>query len=124
MVKRKWNWRRFYENLEFQPNKAQGKAIEEIEKPQLIITGPGAGKTQVLILRALNLLLNKEVKPENIMLCFFTEKTATQLKEILKFGLIKCDVDDFNIFDLTVGTINSICDGIVTYSKFKYRRKK
>ncbi|GAI29865.1 unnamed protein product [marine sediment metagenome] len=36
--------------VKFKPNKDQLKAITNINGPQLIIAGPGSGKTQVLVL--------------------------------------------------------------------------
>ncbi len=71
----------------FNPNDAQKKAIETIKGPLLIIAGPGSGKTRVLIMRTLNLLLVQKVPPNRILLCTFTEKATGQLKERLRLDL-------------------------------------
>ena len=55
-------------------NDAQREAIGLTEGPLLIIAGPGSGKTLVLIVRALNILLQGLADPREILLCTFTEK--------------------------------------------------
>jgi DNA helicase-2/ATP-dependent DNA helicase PcrA len=97
----------------FKPNKNQIKAIKHTEGPLLIIAGPGSGKTEVLIYRTLNLILRHSVKPENILLCTFTEKAAEQLKARLKLYLAKCGRVDIDLSKMSVGTIHSICNSLI-----------
>ncbi|WP_022853122.1 UvrD-helicase domain-containing protein [Thermodesulfatator atlanticus] len=62
----------------------------------LVIAGPGAGKTRVLLARALY-LLSQGVPEEKIFLITFTLKTAHELKERLKAkGLSHIKVDTFH----------------------------
>jgi DNA helicase-2/ATP-dependent DNA helicase PcrA len=77
------------------------------------VAGPGSGKTKTLITRTLNLLLRQKVKPENILLCTFTEKAARQLRDRLNAGLKKCGADNIDIHEMTIGTIHSVCQGII-----------
>jgi len=102
-----------FQKCGFVPNRDQERAIKHTEGPLLIIAGPGSGKTEVLIYRALNLILGKDVKPENILLCTFTEKAAEQLKARLKLYLFKCGRDDIDLSNMSVGTIHSICNSII-----------
>lgn len=102
-----------FEKCGFVPNPDQQRAIKHTKGPLLIIAGPGSGKTEVLIYRALNLILRKDVKPENILLCTFTEKAAEQLKARLKLYLSKCRRDDIDLSKMSVGTIHSICNSII-----------
>jgi len=102
-----------FEKCGFKPNPEQRKAIKHTEGPLLIIAGPGSGKTEVLIYRTLNLILRKDVKPENIFLCTFTEKAAEQLKSRLKLYLAKCGREDIDLSKMSVGTIHSICNSLV-----------
>jgi len=62
-------------------NQDQRKAIRQIDGPLLIIAGPGSGKTFVLILRALNILLLEKCQPKEMVLCTFTEKAAFELRD-------------------------------------------
>ena len=93
-------------------NKNQEKAIKAIDGPQLIVAGPGSGKTKVLIQRYLNMILNHNISPENILLCTFTEKAADEMK-IRAYKAF----DKFNIpYDaqkVKISTIHSFCNFII-----------
>lgn len=104
---------KIFQKCGFTPNPDQERAIKHTEGPLLIIAGPGSGKTEVLIYRTLNLILCKSVKPENILLCTFTEKAAEQLKARLKLYLYKCGREDVDLSKMSVGTIHSICNSII-----------
>lgn len=54
-------------------------AVNTVDKPLLIIAGPGSGKTFTLTERISNLLLNHNVQPEQIMISTFTEKAVKDL---------------------------------------------
>ena len=95
------------------PNPGQLKAIRGIKGPMLLVAGPGSGKTKTLITRALNLLIVRKIKPENILLCTFTEKAARQLRDRLNAGLNKCNAEKIDIHEMTIGTIHSVCQKII-----------
>ena len=95
------------------PNLDQLKAIKHIKGPLLMVAGPGSGKTKTLITRTLNLLLCHDVKPENILLCTFTDKAARQLRDRLNAGLKRCSADTVDIHEMTIGTIHSVCQRII-----------
>jgi DNA helicase II / ATP-dependent DNA helicase PcrA len=103
-----------YQRADFKPTPEQNSAIANVEGPQLIIAGPGSGKTQVLVLRCLNLLLFKNVEPSKILICTYTEKAAASLQDRIRQGLRKAGAEgkiDFS--ELWVGTIHSICEEII-----------
>ena len=52
-------------------NEKQYEAVRSTEGPLLLISGPGSGKTRTLVERAIYLLVEKKVKPENIFLSTF-----------------------------------------------------
>jgi superfamily I DNA and RNA helicases len=58
------------------PNSNQLEAINTIEGPLLISAGPGTGKTATLVNRYANMVNNHGIKPENIMMATFTEKSV------------------------------------------------
>ena len=91
-----------------QANAEQLKAIQQTEGPVLIIAGLGTGKTFTLVKRALYLIVEKGVKPENILIATFTEKAAKELITRISNELIKLNIT-VNINDLYIGTIHSIC---------------
>ena len=57
------------------------KAVSDTTHDIIISAGAGAGKTEVLTTRYLNLLLNTEAKLENILCITFTEKAAGEMKK-------------------------------------------
>jgi len=89
-------------------NNNQKKAIQATEGPVLIIAGPGTGKTFTLVKRAVYLITEKNIKPENIMIATFTEKAAKELITRITNELIKLEIT-VNVNELYIGTIHSIC---------------
>lgn len=63
------------------PNNSQMKAIKHGMGPMLVLAGPGSGKTFVIIQRILNLIHEKKVKPENILVISFSKASTFELKQ-------------------------------------------
>ena len=61
-------------------NKKQRQAVEA-DGNILIIAGPGTGKTRTLTHRIAYLLLEKKVKPKDVVAVTFTKKAAAEMKE-------------------------------------------
>ncbi|MDD5408828.1 MAG: ATP-dependent helicase, partial [Candidatus Omnitrophica bacterium] len=59
-------------------NCAQLKAVESIDGPHLVIAGAGSGKTRVLVHRVAY-LVEKGVRPEQILLLTFTRRSAEEM---------------------------------------------
>ncbi len=80
-------------------NPAQTRAIEENGR-QLILAGPGSGKTKVITRKILHLVSNG-VKPEHILALTFTDKAAGEMSDRLD--------KDVDTSQLTIGTFHSFC---------------
>lgn len=87
--------------------KEQKEAIEYIDGPLLIVAGPGAGKTRVLIEKIAYLVLEKKVDPNNILVTTFTVKAANQLKDRL------ADRVGDQVENMQVSTIHSFCQHVL-----------
>jgi DNA helicase-2/ATP-dependent DNA helicase PcrA len=99
-------------------NDSQKKVIKHNTGPLRIIAGPGSGKTEVLILRCLKLLLVDGVNPKSIIATTFTEKAAKNLQDRLtnyKFYIANAypDVSNVDLFQLRCGTLHSLCNDIM-----------
>ena len=64
-------------------NPNQKKAVDHIDGPVLVIAGPGTGKTQLLALRAANILKKTDVSAANILCLTYTEVGAKNMRERL-----------------------------------------
>lgn len=93
-------------------NAGQLSAIARIDHPLLIIAGPGAGKTLVLVFRALNILLQGNAKPNEIALCTFTEKAAFELRDRILLNARKLGYQG-DLSQLKVGTIHGLCNSYI-----------
>ena len=82
---------------------AQRAAILHTEGPLLIVAGPGAGKTDVIVRRTARLILEGGVAPQNILVTTFTNKAADELYDRLWPLLGKA------VYDLRISTIHSFC---------------
>jgi len=67
-------------------NKEQQKAVLNTEGPHIILAGAGSGKTRVLMYKTVY-LIEKGIYPDNILLCTFTNKAATEMKERMQLLL-------------------------------------
>jgi DNA helicase-2/ATP-dependent DNA helicase PcrA len=62
-------------------NKAQKQAVDTIDGPVMVVAGPGTGKTELLSMRAANILRQTDTLPENILCLTFTESGAAAMRE-------------------------------------------
>ncbi len=69
-------------------NEGQRQAISTVDGPVLITAGPGTGKTYTLVQRALYLIMERGVAPEQILMATFTEKAAKEL--ITRISSVHC----------------------------------
>lgn len=66
-----------------QLNAEQKEAVDTIDGPLMVIAGPGTGKTELLSMRAANILRQTDSLPENILCLTFTDSAANAMRERL-----------------------------------------
>ncbi len=89
-------------------NEAQRRAIAASDGPVLITAGPGTGKTFTLVQRAIYLIQERGVRPENILIATFTEKAAKELITRITNELTRRNIT-VNLQEMYIGTFHSIC---------------
>ncbi len=82
-------------------NVSQEEAIKNEDYPEVVIAGPGSGKTYTLIQKVIYLIKEKNLYPENILAFTFTNKAASEILE-----RVKKEIPDSE--KIKVGTFHSI----------------
>ena len=100
-------YQEYYKKL----NDEQRAAVDATEGPLLILAGPGTGKTQLLSVRAANLILNKKVSPENILILTFTNAAARTMRERL------AKIVGHEGYNVEVETFHSFANSVVLESE-------
>ena len=99
-------------------NAKQCEAATHLEGPLLIIAGPGSGKTHTLVRRTLNIIQAGLARPEEIVLCTFTEKAALELRDRTRNDAAKLGINE-DLSGLVVGTIHGIANDFI--QKFRHK---
>jgi DNA helicase-2/ATP-dependent DNA helicase PcrA len=87
-------------------NDAQRLAVDTIDGPVMVIAGPGTGKTELLGMRAANILKKTDVLPENILCLTFTEAGSIAMKKRL------IDIIGRDAYNVSIFTFHSFGTGI------------
>ena len=94
----------------FEPSDEQKKIIET-DEDTIVISNPGTGKTTTLALKAIS-LLEKGVKPEDILCVTFTEKAKREMYEAIRDlnkNYAKVKKPDSEIMKIEIHTFHSLC---------------
>ena len=87
-------------------NSEQKKAVLCTEGPLLVFAGAGSGKTRVITNRIAYLIIEKDIKPNNILAVTFTKKAAGEMQERVVELLKELNVPPQS--PPTIGTFHSI----------------
>lgn len=93
-------------------NEGQRKAISTVNGPVLITAGPGTGKTYTLVERAIYMIEECGVAPEQILMATFTEKAAKELITRITNEMAARNIA-INVNEMYIGTFHSICLRII-----------
>lgn len=103
-------------------NPAQRKAISTTDGPVLITAGPGTEKTFTLVQRAIYLIQERGVRPEQILMATFTKKAAKELVTRITNELADRGITA-NVDEMYIGTFHSLCLRIIK-DHLEYTRLK
>ncbi|MBU1084624.1 MAG: ATP-dependent DNA helicase [Candidatus Omnitrophota bacterium] len=92
-------------------NGEQRTAVDAVDGPLLVLAGPGTGKTQLLAVRAANILNKKKVDPENVLILTFTNAATRAMRERLAI------IMGHEGYNVTVETFHSFSNSIVLESE-------
>ena len=97
-------------------NSAQKQAVDTIDGPLLVVAGPGTGKTELLSMRAANILRATDTLPENILCLTFTDSGANAMRARLA-SIIGADA-----YKVAIQTFHSFGTEIINHhSEYFYR---
>lgn len=92
-------------------NSAQKLAVDTTDGPVMVIAGPGTGKTELLSMRAANILKKTDTLPENILCLTFTESGAVAMRQrllqIIGPSAYKIAIHTFHSFGTEIMNQNS-----------------
>ena len=92
-------------------NDKQKLAAETLDGPVLVLAGPGTGKTELLSVRAANIIKAKKARPENILILTYTNAAAKAMKERL-VKLLGADA-----YNIETSTFHSFANTVVLESE-------
>jgi len=99
-----------------QLNTAQKQAVDTIDGPVMVIAGPGTGKTELLSVRAANILQKTDTLPENVLCLTFTESGQVAMRERL-VGIIGKDA-----YKVAIHTFHSFGSEIMAQNREYFYR--
>ncbi len=98
---------------------ARQQALELLEGNLQLVACAGAGKTETVSRRIVEILRLPGVSPENIVAFTFTEKAAAELKERIADRYLDATGTREGLADLYVGTIHAFCLGLLQQHDFR-----
>ncbi|MDR1421418.1 MAG: ATP-dependent helicase, partial [Coriobacteriales bacterium] len=87
-------------------NDKQRQAVETLDGPVMVVAGPGTGKTQLLSLRAANILRQRDVGPDKLLCLTFTDAGAEAMTRRLVSFLGR------EAYGITVATFHSFASSL------------
>jgi len=90
------------ENSAYKLNPEQKRSVLHEQGPLLIIAGAGTGKTTVITHKIAHLIVEKKIKPNEILALTFTDKAAYQMQEkvdiLVPYGFTDTWISTFHSF--------------------------
>lgn len=105
-----------YETRYQKLNARQKQAVDTIDGPVMVIAGPGTGKTELIGMRAANILQKTDTLAENILCLTFTDSGANALRQRLT------DIIGREAYKVAIHTFHSFGTEVINQnSQFFYK---
>lgn len=101
---------------DFSPNDEQQRLIDGHEGIYKVDAGAGTGKTSTVTLRYAEILQEKDVRPDDLLLLTFTNNAADEMKERI---ISECDYDSRELRDAPISTFHSLAKKMVNENGFE-----
>lgn len=101
---------------DFSPNPEQQRLIDGHEGIFKVDAGAGTGKTYAVTLRYAQILEDKDVRPEDLLLLTFTNNAADEMKERI---INECSYDTRELRDAPISTFHSLAKKMVNENGFE-----
>lgn len=98
------NFLRFFNGL----NEEQKSAVDCIDGPNMVVAGPGTGKTQILATRIANILKKTDTNPYQILCLTYTDAAVIAMRKRLE------QVIKSTAYNVNIHTYHSLCNEIIT----------
>lgn len=92
-------------------NSKQQQAVDSIDGPIIVLAGPGTGKTELLSMRAANILRLTDTLPENILCLTFTESGQEAMRQRL------VDIIGKDAYKVPIHTFHSFGSDIMAHNR-------
>lgn len=103
--------------INLEANTQQRKLIQNTEGIYLVDAGAGTGKTFTITRRYANILNNKDIDPEDLLLVTFTENAAEEMKK--KVIDLCDDYSPVQMHDVPICTFHSLCKRVIDTHGFE-----
>ena len=98
-------------------NDSQLQAVSHVKGPAIVLTGPGSGKTKVIVERLRYMIENSRISPSEILVITFTKAAAIEMQ----YRFLK--ITDSSYPEVVFGTFHSVFYKIIRNSKSKNENK-
>ncbi len=98
-------------------------SFDQTSRPLWLLAGPGSGKTEVLIARALKLICVNNIPASSVFLTTFTKKASRNLEDRLAANLTALQAVDVSLrqidpADIWLGTLHSLCNEVLQEHRY------
>lgn len=102
----------------------QTRAVDHQAGPLWLLAGPGSGKTEALVTRALRLVCVDGIDPKSILVATFTRKAARSMEDRLSYYFTALQAADpslarIDLGEMRIGTLHQLCNDLLQEHRYR-----